>query len=469
MMGRISRFSTDREGFLCSISQPSIFNMPDTVLEIFGQPPLNIYTQICLCYSMDKARRSEIVHILQSGLVRLTESFPWIAGQVVRDDTSGLFKITTLGKTPRLVVKDVTDTALHMEQLKNVQFPFRMMHETDLAPRSTIPGLFSESEHNPVFLLQATYIDGGLLLTFLGHHQAIDGTGLAQIVSLLSKACNGEPFTEEEKIMGNMERDNIVPLFSEIERLRYGDLYEKLKHQIVPKYTPTTSENPPSCSWRYFIFSGDSLSKLKQLASQNLTTGIPFVSTDDSLTAFVWQAVSRARLQRLEKNTKTTIGRAINVRPCLGIRNTYPGMITNMAYSNNTLSELVDAPLGHVASNLRSKLDSEELKQNTRALATLINDNLGTPITSPTATMDMSSDIALSSWAQQNFYALDFGLGLGLPESVRRPEFTPVESLMYFLPKTKKGDVALAICLREEDMEALRKDGEMMKYATFIE
>jgi trichothecene 3-O-acetyltransferase len=56
-------------------------------------------------------------------------------------------------------------------------------------------------------------------------------------------------------------------------------------------------------------------------------------------------------------------------------------------------------------------------------------------------------------------------LGLGKPEAVRRPQFEPVESLM---PRTLDGEIAVAICLRDKDMERLRAGEEFAKYGMYI-
>ena len=49
-------------------------------------------------------------------------------------------------------------------------------------------------------------------------------------------------------------------------------------------------------------------------------------------------------------------------------------------------------------------------------------------------------------------------LGLGLPEAVRRPRFAATESLMYLLPMDRECGIAAAMCLRDEDVESLRRD-----------
>ena len=148
----------------------------------------------------------------------------------------------------------------------------------------------------------------------------------------------------------------------------------------------------------------------------------------------------------------------------------YTGLVQNMTYHTYTLQELIEEPLGGVASQLRSALDpkTSSLGYNTRALATVLHRTSDKNIVDFTATLDLSADIMLSSWAKLDCYELDFNLGLGKPEAVRRPQFEPVESLVYLMPRTLDGEIAVAICLRDEDMERLRADEEFAKYGRHI-
>lgn len=141
-----------------------------------------------------------------------------------------------------------------------------------------------------------------------------------------------------------------------------------------------------------------------------------------------------------------------------------------MTYHTYTLQKLVEEPLSGVASQLRSALDpnTSNLGYNTRALATFLNRTPDKNIISSAATLDLSADIMLSSWAKLDCYKLDFNLGLGKPEAVRRPQFEPVESLIYLMPRTLDGEIVVAICLRDEDMERLRADKEFTKHGRYI-
>ncbi|KIX95484.1 uncharacterized protein Z520_08604 [Fonsecaea multimorphosa CBS 102226] len=456
-------------------------------LDIFGQQEglYKLYTQLCLCFRMsDGSSQSDIIGTLTQGLERLAASFPWVAGQVLREDagdgTRNLYKIKPFEKTPRLVVKDFRDgsSTLSMDVLRQANFPFSMLDESIIAPVNTLAA--GTDGPAPVFLVQANFVTGGLLLTFVTQHNTMDMTGMARIMYLLSKACRNEPFTAEEISTGNLDRRDLIPLLDESYRPGPELSYQIEKppaHQDASNAADGESEQSqpqsPKCSWAYFIFSAASLKSLKSLAMQSLTGNIAYVSTDDVLSAFIWVSVTRARRPRLDSTREVTFARAIDPRRYLGIPATYPGLVQNMTYTTCPLEGLLDAHLGSIASKLREAVDpsTSNLAYATRALATWLHrappeDNNKVNVT---ATLDLSADIMLSSWSKYDYcYDLDFGLGLGKPEAVRRPQFVPVESLFYLMPKRQDGEIAAALCLREEDLDRLRKDEEFMKYAVYV-
>lgn len=467
------------------MSEPTTANDLNDRLDVLGQLPLfKIYTQICFCFPVaDASSHSAIINTLTNGLERLSASFPWVAGKVVNEGSgpgnSGIFKIQPLEKIPRLVVKDLRhDPSIStMDALRRANFPFSMLDENIIAPCKTLPETTDESASKPapVFLLQANFITGGLLLTFVGQHNAMDMPGQGQIIDLFSKACRNEQFTSEELSSGNLTRRNLIPLLD--------DSYQQgpeLARQIVkptPSHPISDGTNghpaplaPPQCTWTYFTFPPTSLTALKSLGTKTITLPSDYISTDDALSAFIWQSVIRARLPRLNATAKSTFARAVNVRRYLDIPQTYPGLVQNMSYHTYTLQKLVEEPLGRVASQLRSALDpkTSNLRYNTRAFATLLDRTPDKNIISLTATLDLSVDLMFSSWAKLDCYELDFNLRLGEPKAVRRPRFEPVESLIYLMPRTLDGEIAVAICLRDEDMERLRADEEFAKYSRYI-
>nr|A0A4V1DXC4.1 RecName: Full=O-acetyltransferase dmxR13; AltName: Full=Dimeric xanthone biosynthesis cluster protein R13 [Cryptosporiopsis sp. 8999]QCL09104.1 DmxR13 [Cryptosporiopsis sp. 8999] len=448
----------------------------DGHLDILGQQPLlQMYTQICFAFPVaDSSSYSAITKTLADGLERLSASFPWVAGHIVNEDSgegnTGVFKIKPLDKSPSLIVKDFRNDPSFptMEAIKKAGFPFSMLNEDIIAPRKTLPVRSDTPEISPVLVVQADLITGGLLLVFAGQHNAMDMTGQGQVIHLFSKACRNEPFTSDELVSGNLDRRTLVPLLDD----SYKQGHE-LARQISQPRPPPSSDGPPppKLDWTYILFSPTSLAELKSLAQKTITFPSSFISTDDTLSAFVWQAVARSRLPRFDASAKTTCARAVDVRSYLGVPSTYTGLLQNVTYDTFTLQKLVNEPLGSVASALRSGLDPKrpnDLGFSTRALVTVLSRTLDKNTFSFGGTVNPSLDFMVSSWAKLDSYELDFGLGLGKPEGVRRPQFQPLESLGFLMPKTQDGEIAFALCLMEEDMKRLRADEEFTKYGVFV-
>ncbi|KAK6527328.1 hypothetical protein TWF281_010514 [Arthrobotrys megalospora] len=468
------------------VAPEPIFEMADSeylddfALDIFGQQGTPIYTQICLIYTLPDESPiwyTSIIEILQAGLERLSTSFPWVAGQVCNEyiavGNSGVYKVKYLDEVPRLTVKDLRgdSEAPTMEDLRRGNFPFRLLDESVICPQNTL--ILPRTEPQPVCLVQATFIEGGLIFSFLAHHAVMDGIGEGIMMKLLNKACRKEQFTDDELMIGNAPRKDIVPLLDDD-----VEVASELTHQLfaLPSTPPlpppipkgAKPSRPPKFFWAYFIFSGEALAELKASATESLTSG--YISTDDCLTALIWKSVTRARLPRLRPSDKVTLARAINVRPFLSLPPNYPGVVTNMTYHNSTTEQLTSHDLGSISTNLRAEIDpkTSNLTHMTKAFATYLHRSEDKTSINLTATLDLSKDIMLSSWAKLNTYELDFGLGIGKPRAVRRPQFTPVESLMYLMPKKADGEIVLALCLREEDMERLKDDPEFTKYGKYV-
>ncbi|KAM0723835.1 hypothetical protein Q7P37_000825 [Cladosporium fusiforme] len=457
-------------------------SLPLRELNPFEQQPnlSKLYTQLCYVFPVqDETAYSRIERILEAGLDRLADAFPWIAGQVVNEGaesgSSGTYVVRKLHRRPRLVIKDLRleESTPNLESLKKVDYPVAMLDEDSIAPRKTLDMVFGQpSDPAEVFLVQANFITGGLLLTVATQHNTMDMTGQSGMTRLLSKACRGEDFTSEELRVGNMSSAGAIELLDssvDVEKELSNQSMKPSAPQPTPEGPVEATPPPPECIWAFINFDAKSLATLKATATESITSD--FISTDDALTAFIWQATTRARLPRLSPSRSITFARAIDPRRYLKeIPPSYPGLVQNMAYSTSTVEDLTSKPLGHAASLLRAAVDpkTSDLERNTRALATLLHRSEDKSSINVTGQLDLSADIMLSSWAAVKCYEDDFGFGLGKPEMVRRPGFTPVESLMYLLPRTPRGDVAAMVCLRKDDIERLKGDEVFMRLGRFV-
>lgn len=442
----------------------------DIEIEYLGQQTLlKLFTPVCLCYSIDgRVKDSDVVEKLESGLTRLAESFPWVAGHIVTEGatekSSGVLRIRPFEKRPVLVVKDLRNNsnAPTMDALRNAGFPMKMLDESVVCPLTTRPK--SLNDVFPVLSLQANFIKGGLILSVVGAHNAMDFVGQGHLIHLFSKACNGQDFTKEELEWGNSVRTEIVPLLDNATDAT-NELGRPLRTS-TSNFAPAS--NPDACVWRTFIFSKTSLEQIKVLANDTLPSSARFISTDDAVSALIWQAVTRARLPRLDPGEETICGRACDVRSYLNVSKCYPGVLQNMVYSIFTFKQLVNESLGVIASDLRSKLDPSTVARNTQSIATYLS-NTTNKNTSFTSSIEPSKDIMLSSWAKVDLYdKIDFNLDLGIPEAVQRPDFVPVEGLLYLLPRKPNGDIYLVACLHQDDMNNLSADNVFLRYAQLL-
>lgn len=452
-------------------------------LDVLGQTERinRLYTQITLCFPTriddSSSTRTEIIENLERALARLSKFFPWVTGRVVQNDH--VFRITTAQTSLSLVVKELQDDAAvpTWDELKQADFPFGMIDEHVVALCKTM--VAAEAER-PVLLIQANFVQGGLLLTFDAQHGSMDMAGQAQVITLLAKACRGEEFTKDEVETGNMQRVHRIPLADE-KNPGHSDSPTSKPEEVVQEAgaNAKSRESQPSAPsdalvWAYLDFPAASLSSLKRFASQTLAVDTAFVSTDDVLSAFIWQSITRVRRPRLDspRSTPTTLTRNVDVRLHFDLPPTYPGMMTTATSHTYPVDDLVNQKsLGAVASGLRAALDPESLRNNAIGQATAIAINRDAAAQKSISALSYPSlDVRLSSWAKEKFYDLDFGPFLGQPEAVRRPMFKDGarEGLVYFLPKGRDGSILVGICLREEDMERLRMDEEVLQWSRWV-
>lgn len=368
------------------------------------------------------------------------------------------------------MIKDLTEdeSAPTMEGLREARFPFSKLDENLICPIKTFAPEVREGSTvpTPVLFLQANFIRGGLLLTINAVHRTMDITGQVHMLSLLSKACRNVPFTDEEVTNGNLDRRNIIPLLDE-------NWEADAQPPVIPKTTSTDTPSkqsapPPQIgyAWAYFSFTSTSVAQLKAHATSSVTSPSAFVSSDDSLCALIWQSIARARLARLDPATASIFTRIVEIRQLFDIPKEFPGNIVTQTLNNSTLQDVTSQTIGDLASQLRSKLDPESLKHTFQANATR-QARTKNKIIKPAA-VDHSNFVMMSSWMKADCYDFDFNLGLGKPEAVRRPKFTPFPGAVFLSPRALDGEVVAGMCLREDEMEILKADEELLKYGQYI-
>ncbi|KAK8069704.1 hypothetical protein PG994_006320 [Apiospora phragmitis] len=377
--------------------------------------------------------------------------------------------------------------------------PASLLDETMLAPCGTFRHSTGTTTGPaaPVFLLQANLIPGGLLLVINGLHSCMDMAGQTQIIRLLAKACRGEPFSTEELATGNMpRRDILLPL------LHYPDeeLLKRPPGDGRPR-EPITGRDSGRSSRRRTTTDPASSSSITLVHLHLFRPS----TTNPQSRRLGHDALGRRRTRRTnplhidrrrpkrpplavhhaipppapitiipssESSSTTTLTRTVDARRYVaGLPPTYPGDAAFKVSSTSRVASLLSKPPGAVAAELRARLGPDEVHDGIRAhVAKLARSRAGSSGSSGGGGLDPSMGVNLSSWAKESCYDFDFGGGLGRPAVVQRPVFIDDswESLVYLMPRRPDGEIAVLVCLREEDMERMREDNEMARYGRWI-
>ncbi|KAH6604576.1 trichothecene 3-o-acetyltransferase [Trichoderma cornu-damae] len=436
---------------------------------------LKTYTHILLGFPTAEAvSEGAVVGDLEKAARRLTDAFPWLSGHVVRQGTgpgkSGLAKVVPYAPGARptpVVAKDCRKLCPSFRSIVDAGGPMSMLDGEILTSREGMPYGYDESvEPAPVISIQANFVQGGLLVAFAAQHNILDMNGLGQMIRLFAKACRGEPFTQSELEQGNRDRRNVVRLLGPDESRT--DLARFRTPKPASGSAPRPSP-PADLRWAYFHFSGPKLAELKRSASKPGS----WISTDDALSALACQRITSVRLQRLGAGlaqTTVTFCRAINARRFLEtpLPREYMG---HMVYAIEQTLPVNDAAATADVAALSGKLraDIDGLRPVAiHTFATAVAENEDKAAFSYGPLLDCSGlDIIYSSWTGLGLYQETFGT-LGNPLLAKREKFKPMESLVYLMPKTETGDVDVAMCLREEDINRLKADEVLTRYGKYI-
>jgi hypothetical protein len=440
--------------------------------DVAGQlPSLQGYTQFCLLFpERQSSSRESILRELESASARLTSIFPWLSGQVVNEGcsrrSSGTFKITPY-RSPAtgfdIHVKE--DASLDYQDMAQRKMPMAVLDGNKLSPKHDLTRTYNlATSPAPVFVLQVTFLRGGLAMTFAAAHNAVDMSGLGRLIDLFARMLRAEEVAPEEIEWGNKDRRDLFLVVDSNDMLDHGMLTVDKRDAGTP---------PTRARWAYVRFENSKLARLKELTSlqPDVENASSKISTDDALSAFISQRImlSRFHVSSSPRTSETTVVcRAVNGRrflsPCIPA--SYMGHMVCCTYHSLSSSVLAMEHLPSVARDLRRQLNKQD-DHSIRSFFSFIHKTEDRRLISFTARMDLSRDLLISSGAGLEIYQVDFG-SFGVPEWVRRPRWDSAEGVVYLMPKTRDGDVDTAICLTERDWERMHQDAVWNEFAEYV-
>lgn len=434
-------------------------------------PMLRGFIPICVCFELNDAMTiPRVEESLTCAASKLGQAFPFLTGRVLIDGIkqghSGVPKIVRHGDKIQLSMNDLTKdgSVVSAAEMKKESWPKSMLDPKLLLPRVCLGPYPMDSDlFAPVFMIQANYVRGGLLLTFVGNHQIMDATGLGYFVELYAKALRGEDFTKDDIETTNQPRGAVIPLL--------GDDYQPGPEldDIIPAVAAAsgglqhpTEVKPNMCAW--FRITSTSLERLKSNASEQDVA--PYISTDDAVSALFWQAVSRARRPRLGRKVTTKFARPISARKLFGLKRYTGHMVVN---SNSEGEDVYLLPLGTVAGQLRlDLLQDNKIRYHAQALATMCSRLSDRSNLVYGANGDLNRDLLLTSWTQMGTCGYSYGDVLGFPKATRCPWKIFDIPMIIVLPKDRDGSMTLVLCFAEDEMGRMLKDETLLSYGQWL-
>ena len=434
---------------------------------LLGQVPLNFYTQVLLGFSLDPQNIEAAVKNLTDGIRTLIESFPFLAGRVVLEGnnstSSGVYRVVAREDVDILKIKDCTSYCVSFADILSAKAPASMLDGNLLAPMKGIPEAHNPASSLPVFLLQLNIVKGGAILCSSCMHQSLDMNGQGQLLSLLAQACNSQQFRNEDIIAGNLDGSTVIPLLGNSEIPLKHENFRCLSRLGLNVPAAEVSSSAP---WTYFRFTKASLIKLKTEAMSGANGASDWVSTNDALTAFIWQRVAIARSRRFGPETSMFCDRLVNIRGRLQppVPAGYMGHMLILDQIALSFGQLAKASLSDLAVQLRRSLNSID-DYHIRSAATVIKNEKDRSTFQYGANAVTGRDLTVSSWAGLNLGSISFGPALGRAAFIRRAIQADCEGLAYFMPATSDGDIDVTISLSKEDYDIIDQDPIWKQFA----
>lgn len=466
--------------------------------DVLGQfPILKTYHAVIALFPLkEKTLRDSVVQALEDGIDRLVTQIPWLADQVINEGkttgSSGVFKLAPWpsSEPPNKIlrVKDCSDLVPIYEEIIKAKGPISLLDGNILCPVPGFPLSYNESDIGPapVVIVQANFIEGGLLLNFSFQHNIMDMTGLFTFMSHLATTTQRMEISAQVIKNANLERRKVVPLFGPSdEPIRNHDhLLIRKSTDTLPLYSKepiATQITPPAppvrpATWVYFRISMSFVAEIRAKASAGdpdcqpwppTTTPVSFVSTNDALSAFYWKRLSTVRLGNgYEPSAVSKFSRAIDARKAVGVPREYMGQLVYFAATFLSLKEITESSLSAITHRLRADLNDVNNAYSVRSYATFLAGVQDKSTLAYGGPFNRDLDIASSSGTLAPM-ALNFGPVIGSPDMLRRPNLAPLPGCLYFFPLEDKC-LPILVCLKPEEVEGLVADPEWSRVAELI-
>ncbi|KAE8378268.1 transferase family-domain-containing protein [Aspergillus bertholletiae] len=416
----------------------------------------------------------QIIQSLQSGLDKLSSQLPWLSGRVFQ-------KASTQDRASVLEIRWNASQTLTLVDKGTIAAPYKPASSHGI-PSEAIPsdvwpapgmidGALLEMGA-PVFAASIfRFADEGVGLCVCLHHNAVDGTGLSEIIRLWARnvvdprfTFTSSPLSRSERLSATLSLDLQAASSTSSDNLF-------MLHPEYSRIPPTMPEEFPSCTSKLFMISMHWIDTLKELMCNDMSKA---PSTNTVLCALIWATITRVRMQHNPSlgDGISRLGMAVNGRHRIGENFSGP---ESPFLGNAVVYSLSKFPAGALAASDETPVRSlakicEHIAQsqsrsviNSRYIAEVYHliDRME-DCRSLFVGWDLfgSRDLTITNWADLGLYEMDFGDLLGRPKFVRLP-YMEADGVALILPRQRSASqevLEVMIMLRRDHMDALEKD-----------
>ncbi|KAG7549912.1 Transferase [Arabidopsis thaliana x Arabidopsis arenosa] len=297
--------------------------------------------------------------------------------------------------------------------------------------------------------VKVTELVDGVFIGLSMNHTIGDGSSFWQFFNSLS-----EIFNSQEETIGNNNNKLLYlknpPIFREVS----GPIYS------LPFSEPDESlgqSEPPILKERMFHFSSETVRSLKSKANQEY--GTTKISSLQSLTAFIWRSITRAR--KLPNDQETTCRLAAGNRSRMDppLPENYFGVYLSPVQTTTKAGNLLENEFGWAA----LKLHQAVTEHNGEKISSEMNRWLKSFL--KLGGLSSPNIVHMGSSPRFNKYGCEFGMGKAV--AVRSGYGGKFDGKISAYPgREGGGSIDLEVCLLPEFMEALESDQEFMSLAS---
>ncbi|KAL5076780.1 hypothetical protein RYX36_015764 [Vicia faba] len=388
----------------------------------------------CLFTTPSIPSQTLITHLITS-LSKTLSLFPPLAGRLVTDPDGYIY----------ISCNDAGADFIHANATHLTTNDLLSPSDVHAAFKQFIPfhcKINYSAHFSPILAIQVTYLADGIFIGFAVSHAVSDGTTVWNFFNTFAEISRG--VTQPSRIP-NFRRDSILNSKAVL-HLREDDI------NVTPKTDEPVRE-------RIFSFTREAIQKLKARVNRNHTSPAE-ISSFQSLSALMWQCVTRAR--KLEGTKTTTVRIAVNIRNRLEpkLSEYYFGNAIQSIATYASACDVVGKDLTWCAEQLNKNIreyDSDKVRR-------VVEDFEREPKAVKMGNHD-GGIVQIGSSPRFPMYDNDFGWGR--PVAVRSGGGNKFDGKISAFPGKEAGNsVDMEVVLATETMRILENDPEFLLYAS---